>query len=256
VLAAVVVAWRRRDRRVFAPLVTFGAVAAAQVTLFGAGSTFGWLRFAITVVPLTVISAGYLLTPRIAAAPAARPRRRSILAAIAVIVACGLAIPSAARGMGTARWGREEAGSVHLLPGYGWAPTAPSAYTPHWLDGYDTVARYLERLHLRDGTILTDTQYTFPIILKTSRPHKFVVPSDSDFERSVADPATYRIRYLLMTNGTSDVLARNYPILDPTHHPHLSVGQLVRTFEAGPQTVQLFRVTSSVTGERAPTASR
>ncbi len=259
-LAACVLAWRRRDRRILAPLVTFGAVAAAQGALFGAGSTFGWLRFAITVVPLTTLGAAYLMTPAIdrpGRRRRARPRRgRALVPFVAAGIACAVALPSAAHAMGTARWGREEAASVHLLPGYGWAPIGASAYRPHWLDGYDGVARYLDGLDLRDGSVLTDAQYTFPLILKSQRPRQFVIPSDSDFEPSVADPATYRVRFVLISDGPSDVLRRSYPITGGAAGPRIAIGRLIRTFRAGPQRLSLFRVTHSVTGERAGAAPR
>ncbi len=261
VLTAVIVAWRAHDRRVLAPLVTFGAVAAAQGTLFGAGSTFGWLRFAITVVPLTIISAGYLIARIQSKAQTATTRGRlgalrTVVPVVALAGACMVAIPSAVGGMTEARFGREEAASVHLLPGYSWAPVGDSYVRPHYLDGYDVVARYFDRRHLPEGSVLTDAEYTFPLMLKSTRPRQFIIPSDSDFERSVADPASFRVRYLLMTNGQSDALHRNYPIQGAGRNQRISIGSFVRGFEAGPQTLWLFKVKTSVTGERAPVRQR
>lgn len=250
-LVSLVVAWRARDRRILAPLVTFGAVVGAQGTLFGAGSTFGWLRFAITLVPLTVVCAGVLVA-RVRVS-VARPRAQRLGqfvrtgVTVAVLTACAIAIPSAARAMATDRWGREEAATVHLLPGFGWLPVGHSYLYAHNLDGYDDVARYFDRRDIPDGSVLTDAQYTFPLMLKSERPQQFVIPSDFDFERSVADPATYRIRYLLITNGSSDMLRRAYPIV-AGRRPTIPIGSYVRSFSAGPQTLYLFRVTRSFTG--------
>lgn len=261
VLAAVIIAWRTHDRRILAPLVTFGAVAAAQGSLFGAGSTFGWLRFAITVVPLTIISAGYLIGQIQSKTQTATERGRlgalrTVVPVVALVGACMAAIPSAVGGMTEARFGREEAASVHLLPGYSWAPVGDSYVRPRYLDAYDDVARYFDRRHLPEGSVLTDVQYTFPLMLKSTRPRQFIIPSDSDFERSVADPASFRVRYLLMTNGQSDTLGRNYPVFGAGRKQRISIGPLVRTFKAGPQNLWLFKVKTSVTGERAPARQR
>ncbi|MGZ4796409.1 MAG: hypothetical protein ACXV8T_10970, partial [Acidimicrobiia bacterium] len=79
-------------------------------------------------------------------------------------------------------------------------------------------------------------------------PRQFVIPSDFDFERSVADPSTYHVRYLLLSDGSADVIARSYPELRT--RPRNAIARLVRTFHAGVATLRLFRVTASVTGTR------
>lgn len=253
VLAALAVTWRRRDPRVLAPLVTFGAVAGAQGVLFGAGSTFGWMRFAITVVPLTIVCTGLLLQPRCQQTSRARTPRRvsgvptAVLTTLAILAAV-VAIPSAVGGMTTQRFGREEAASVHLLPGYGWAPTGASYIRPHALDGFAGIARYFDRQHLQEGSVLTDDTTTFPLILASKRPRQFIIPSDYDFERSVADPAVFRVKYLLLSNGQTDALRSSYPISGVGRKSHISVGTFVRSFDGGPFKLYLFRVTHSITG--------
>ena len=255
VVAALALAWRRRESRILAPLVTFGAVAGAQGVLFGTGSTFGWMRFAITVVPLTVVCAGLLVTtPQGPSSPAPErtPRRlrgvsTTVLTALAIGAAI-VAIPSAIGGMTTERFGREEAASVHLLPGYGWAPTGASYIRPRALDGFSAIARYFDRRHLRDGSVLTDDTTTFPLILASKRPRQFIIPSDYDFERSVADPAAFKVKYLLLSNGQTDTLRSSYPIAGVGRKAHISVGTFVRSFDGGPFQLYLFRVTHSITG--------
>ncbi len=258
VLASVYLALRRRDARIAAPLATFGAVAGAQGALFASGSTFGWLRFAITIVPLTVICAALLLDrgPAVRRRSGTASRAGRIGFVIAVLASCAVSIPNAVNGMTKDRWGREEAAMVRLLPGYGWAPKGTAGYTPGDYDGYNAIAAYFDRQRLPEGSVLTDLQYTFPLILKSQRPRQFVIPSDYDFERSVADPATFRVRYLLVSNGSADLLRQSYPTTSGTTRPRIAIGPLVRTFRAGPQQLSLFRVARSVTGERAATGSR
>ncbi|MGZ6913590.1 MAG: glycosyltransferase family 39 protein, partial [Acidimicrobiia bacterium] len=243
IVAAVALAVRRRDPRVVAPLVTFGAVLVTQVVLFANESTFGWLRFSITIVPLTVVLGGLMLgtvdpapddasTGRVAPRPA---RLVATAAAVLVLVAGIAAFPSAASVMGDARLAREEAGLLRLVPGYDWAPGGTGAYGPDDYIGFDRVVRDLEQRRLRDGAVLTDTQYTFPLILKSPHPRQFVIPSDFDFERSVADPSTYHVRYLLLSDGSADVIARSYPELRT--RPRNAIARLVRTFHAGVATL-------------------
>jgi hypothetical protein len=239
---AVLVALRRRDPRIVPPLVTFGAVLATQVGLFGAGSTFGWLRFSITAVPLTVLAAGLL----VAAVPPGRRRLGAITTTILLTIGLAVALPASAGAMADPRLGREEAGLVGLLPGYGWAAGHGGAYSSDDYRGFDHAARFFDRLHLRDGAVLVDAQYSFPLVLKSGNPHQFVIPSDRDFERTLADPATYRAQYLVVSDGSADIVAASYPALRSVHRT--ATARLVRTFRAGPSRLRLYRVTGSVTG--------
>lgn len=254
-IVAAGVALRRRDVRVVAPLVTFGAVAIVQGGLFGAGSTFGWLRFTITVVPLTALLVGTVLAPRDPSVPTRSDRWRAVRAgAPALIAMCLVALPLAARSMADPRWGREEATGLHLLPGYAFAGTGRGAYAPGWLDGYGDAARWIERHDRARDLIVTDTQYTFPLLLKTAEPDRFVIPSDRDFERTLADPATFDATYLLVSDGPGDLVAASYPELRSARRT--ATARLVRTFRAGPNRLRLFAVTGSVTGTDVRAAGR
>jgi len=251
---ALVLGWRRRDARFLAPIVTFGAVLAAQGVLFGAGSTFGWLRFSITVVPMTVLLIGVTLSPdgRLADNRRTPGRVLTTSARVVLVATCLLAVPVALGAMVDTHWGREEAASVHFLPGYGFAGSGPGAYPARWLDGYDPVVQWFRAPARRHALVLTDAQYTFPLVLKTDDPHQLVIPSDRDYERSVADPATYHVAYLVVSDGAADTIAASYPELRTADHN--SIARLVHTFRAGPNRLRIFRVTRSITGARAGTA--
>jgi hypothetical protein len=60
-VAALALAWHRRDPRVLAPFTVLGSVLAFDGLAFLSGTSFGWLRFHITVIPLTVLLAGHLI---------------------------------------------------------------------------------------------------------------------------------------------------------------------------------------------------
>ncbi|WP_238008496.1 hypothetical protein KZZ52_32175 [Dactylosporangium sp. AC04546] len=65
---AALVALRRRDPRILAPIAVFGAVLAFGDLAFVSGNSFGWLRFQIAAVPLA-----YLLTALLLAGPVRDP---------------------------------------------------------------------------------------------------------------------------------------------------------------------------------------
>ncbi|WP_239164505.1 hypothetical protein, partial [Actinoplanes palleronii] len=66
---ALVIAWRRRDLRVLAPITVLGSVLAFDALAFLSGTSFGWLRFNITVIPLGVLVAGHLIAWALPPAP-------------------------------------------------------------------------------------------------------------------------------------------------------------------------------------------
>jgi hypothetical protein len=81
-----------------------------------------------------------------------------------------------------------------------------------------------------------------------------VIPSDADFEASLADPATFGVRYLLVSDGPADAVAAAHPELRA--RGGVSIAHLVRTFDTGPNRLRLYRVTRSVTGARVGTPAR
>ncbi|NKR52508.1 hypothetical protein GS545_25270, partial [Rhodococcus hoagii] len=79
VVAAGWYAFRRRRVDIFAPLAVCGGVLAFQAAAQYTGMTFGWFRFYILVVPMTVIAAMTLWEPLRSREPVdrcARARRR------------------------------------------------------------------------------------------------------------------------------------------------------------------------------------
>ncbi|MET7401085.1 hypothetical protein ABZS66_47155 [Dactylosporangium sp. NPDC005572] len=62
---AALVALRRRDPRMLAPLAVFGAVLAFGNLAFLSGNSFGWLRFQIAALPLAYLLTGVLLAGRV-----------------------------------------------------------------------------------------------------------------------------------------------------------------------------------------------
>jgi hypothetical protein len=81
------------------------------------------------------------------------------------------------------------------------------------------MARAIDDMKLPHGAVLIDNfNPCVPAILLNARhPLEFVIPNDRDFERSLADPVTFHIKYLMVPEsggyGTLDALHRSYPKL-------------------------------------------
>jgi hypothetical protein len=112
------------------------------------------------------------------------------------------------------------------------------------------VARYLDALHLPEGSVLIDLGYSGgafgpAVVLASRHPRQFVIPPDRDFQAAVGEPALFHVRYLLTQApaglGELDALNRAYPQLYQSGADGLAT--LVRGF--GPvdaPTWRLYRV--------------
>lgn len=215
-LAVAVLAIRRRDWLALAAPTVLGAVLAFDNLAFLAGSSFGWLRFQITVVPLTVLLCGTLLryVPQRSTAnqgPCILWRAVTPLGVLALAVA----LPLAGKTLTDHSLAREETSTMLAAI----APQLATADDRRHLRIFQTekqIAADLDALHLPDSSVLTDSAYAFPTILASQHPRQFVITSDRDFRSSVADPVGRQIRYLLVPQPTwapIDALQRARPDL-------------------------------------------
>jgi hypothetical protein len=185
--AALVMAWRRRDPRALAAFTVLGSVLAFDALAFLSGTSFGWLRFHITVIPLTVLLAGHLI--------AARPRPIVLPVALAAVL---VSIPATLVTLGQPTLAREESEWL----------TADGADRTRGLTLVNRqVAADLDAMELPDGAVLTDAAYAFGIVLASDHPKQFVITPDRDFAAAVADPAGHGVRYLLLSaQGAADAV--------------------------------------------------
>ncbi len=223
-LLAAAVGIRRRDPRVLAPAAVLLPVLAFDNVALLTGTSFGWLRFQITVVPLAVLLGGAALARRAAPVPAARAApapggvgdgsgpmwwlrtHRRAVATAAVIVAVALAVPIAAVTLRTPRLAREESG---------WPPAAGARREASLVRLNTRVAQEIDDLALPDGAVLTDSAYSFAIILASRHPRQFVITSDRDFRQTLRDPRGHQVRYLLVSaKGAADAVRGAYQYVD------------------------------------------
>jgi hypothetical protein len=234
VVLAAAAAWYLRDPGALAGPAVFGAVSAFNALVLVAGGSFGWLRFQITVIPLSTLLAGTAVTA-LAEATRRRPtRRRHRVAGVlgaGVAAAVALAVPAQARILTdtTSGLAREESPMLHSAI----SPASASHEERRSLLIFKTereIAAYLDRLDPGEGTVLADTAYAYSVVMSSAHPRQFVITSDLDFPAAVADPAGHGVRYLLVPApelGRADALRARWPTL---YEDGAGIATLVRTF--------------------------
>ncbi|HVA60543.1 MAG TPA: hypothetical protein VNG13_08405 [Mycobacteriales bacterium] len=225
ITGALALAVVRRDNRVIAPLAALGALLLFDVLAFSTGHTYGWLRFYIAEIPLTVLLAGSVAGHHLAALrnpprnllarwllATSRVALNVVLATVAVVIAApGLVTGYAV--MTNPTLGREEAGELTAV-------LAPVRATPQ--DRQSMIRFTVERriaqdiaaLHLRHGAVLTDSGNAFAVLANAPDMRTYVITSDYDFQPAVADPPRFHVEYLLVPSSTFfDAVEAAYPTL-------------------------------------------
>lgn len=248
-VAAAMLAIRARNLPALAAPVVFGAVSAFHALVLLKGSSFGWLRFQITVIPLTALLAGTVVALGLhetrrrgwwmphgdgtapAAARTVRGRRSAAVVGTGLVaVAVAVSIPVQVSTLTDTHSGlaREES-PMHsaLSPDLATHEERRSLLIVHT---ERQIAAYIDYLDPGDGTVLTDTAYAYSVVMASTRPRQFVITSDLDFTGAVADPTGHRVKYLLVPApelGAADALQTRWPGL---YQDGAGIGTLVRTF--------------------------
>ncbi|MDH3016030.1 glycosyltransferase family 39 protein [Gordonia alkanivorans] len=224
---------RRRRLQPMLPGLMIVAVLAFQVYGYSQGSTYGFLRFYMTVILLAAIVALMSVPLRspipmrragahadlLPARPYASRWGYKIACTVAVVVMAA-AIPVTAMGMTSPKYAPQEfaVGSV--------VDPRPQSVEKKYLDEQRVVrsfsteralAKYLDSLELPDGAVLSDTVYGFAVVAQSERPRQFVIPSDRDFAQLLNDPVDGGVQYFLTVpaegRGASDVINQRYPTM-------------------------------------------
>jgi hypothetical protein len=257
-VATLVLAIRRRNVTYLVAPVVFGSVMAFCALVLLVGASFGWLRFQITVIPLTVLLAGSIIatlsrkpaSPPIEGAPEVAwgwGGRRALVFSGFVLLAVGLAIPVQAKVLvdPTLNLAREEA---PVLSGV-FSPEAPTrdpSQLRMFLTEHD-VSAYVDQLDPGDGTVLADSAYAFAIITSSSNPQAFVISSDFDFTAAVDDPAGHQIRYILVrSEADSDAVQIRWPTM---YGNGAGIATLVRSWDGVVGQWRLYHVNNGVNSQ-------
>ncbi|MEP9390757.1 glycosyltransferase family 39 protein [Gordonia sp. VNK1] len=211
-VVAVVVTWTAiRTRTVDAAVVlaVFGSVLVFQIAAVLVGSTFGWFRFYLTVIPLVVIAV--LVAGGVGRHHSATgwPRVSAVLMVLVLVTS----IPVTAQTMLSPGIAKEEYG---LRSAFWPQRYPPDTYWFYWFgDVSRNVARWLDDQHLPDGSVLVDTFGLARIWLYSDRPQQFVIRSDFDFFPKLNNPATRGVQYILSQRptglGALDAINVRYP---------------------------------------------
>jgi hypothetical protein len=246
-VAAIVIAILRRDRR-FLALAALAGPLAFSLASYVSGSTFGFMRYYIPVLPLAFITLALLLCPVTGMRPAAPSwLRPSAPVAIAIALVLGVTgIATTAWAMGSTRIAPDE--HDRLAPLFRPAASPSEVIVQSELESGRSIARRIDRLGLNEGSVAIDTFDCGPIIALGSRhQHQFVITSDRDFERIVADPLAFDVPYLLVPAGDNGIEAIGLA------HPGIFEGGRVGSLQtevvgeyktAGCPTYRLIRIVS------------
>ncbi len=212
----------QRDGRLLL-IFAVSAVPALQFALLERGLSSGVERYFMYYIPL-----GFLLLSLLAAE--ARTRHRGILlAALALVLALGdigtgyAVLTSPILGHG------DRSDLIGIVQG---------KPTPQYV-ARDKVVAYLdEHPHL---TVLTDSAYAYPIIVRVRNPRQLIIDSDADFESILENPRGRVDDFLLPVISAGDVpdaVTRAWPGITSGKRPW---AQLVESFRGG-GTYDLFRI--------------
>lgn len=238
VIVAVVVGWRRRDRR-FLGLVALLAPVGFSAAAYSTGQTFGFLRYYVPVLPAFLLAVALLWTPVRGMRPAVPMRlaRGGTATAAAVLVALTCVAGSAAA-MASPRIGPGEYDGLAWVvrPARDGAEREDAAL----LSSTRAIAADVDRLGLTDGSVAVDTfDCGSEIVLHSAHPHSFVITSDRDFDRAVAAPLAFHVRYFLVPNGDEGIEAISLA------HPHV--------YDGGEQGAFVTRVVGEYRTQGCPT---
>ncbi|WNG88242.1 hypothetical protein C6A87_003005 [Mycobacterium sp. ITM-2016-00317] len=228
--------WRRYETLV--PIMVFGSILLFQSVAILLGSTFGWFRFFIVLVPLVIVA---LLTSW----PASSERTAAVRfthTAISAVMAATLisSIPATWQSMLNPAIGKEEYGLRSVL----WPEQYPPSEFWYFWSGEiaENTVRWFDDQDLPDGSVLMDTFGLARMWLASEDPHQFVVRSDYDFFDKLNQPSESGLRYILVPRpsglGKLDAVNIRYPTI---WDDGAGIGTLVMTV-TGPNGGQQFRI--------------
>jgi hypothetical protein len=229
-------------------MAVLGGALAFAIVGFYKGQTAGWYRYFISAVPLGAVFAGLCFADRAPQRGRARPRTGRRMAprtmVVLAILLLGPAIVSSGAAMADPTIGREE--YVHLSVVF----HAKQSYQAEERGRYPrsvALAHYFDRLKLPDSSVIVDT-FTPCVpfmILASNHPRQFIITNDRDFKPILADPVTFKARYLLDPEPTGvgqlDALNKAYPDL---YSSGAQIANQVAEFKGpGCPTFRLYAVT-------------
>lgn len=228
-VAAAVVALMRRDSRILAPLAVLGGALGFDMLALLDNAIQNTFRYMILAFPLGILLVGSLVaamqTPRSPRADAGvhtlrlGPRGSAVSTLAAVILVLVVMVPTAVTtgsAMFNPKLGRLEAAQIDFI-----FHSPPSPTDIGNRDNYGwivTMGDWFTNKHLPNGDIVVDNfdECVPPLLTSINQPKLFVIPSDRDFQRILADPVSFHARYILEANPQqfpNTAISIEYPTL-------------------------------------------
>ena len=206
---------RRRDLTPVLLLVTCGSALSFFMVTYAEKLTFPWFRFYILAVPLAVLLVGSFwpdVRSTKTVMPTALQGWGALLLPILLLVP---SLPVAFFAMLNPSIGLQENPLISLLePNSHPATNYPDLQPP---DAQFQMAKYIESLHLPEGSVLMDTFTGWQIYLASQHNKVYVITSDYDFIRDLNAPAEFNIKYILVPgppkSWPTNAVTQRYPTM-------------------------------------------
>ena len=256
-VVSLILAVRRHDARVLAPLAILGGSVAFDALGVIANSLQPWYRYFLATVPLDVLLIGCLVSgsakrfePIRAIGHRTRASGHQLLR---TAVASTFAVIAVAPSLITSEKGifaksiqsseSEELGALLLAH-----PTLKERQFRQHYGHIESIDAYIGRMHLPNASIVADTfgECTPQIVTTVPNPKVFVITNDRDFKRVLADPLAFHAHFLLDPSPTGvdalDAINVAYPTL---YRTGAGFAHLVHAFPSDGVCAdyRLFRVT-------------
>lgn len=184
--------------RVVSVVLVVMAPLAFNLAAAYSGTTFGFARFTIALVP----AAAMLLGPLLVGFARDLGRPRAVVAAASVALVAGFVVLGVL-GLPVIRDGRygtgDEALQLTAIPGP-YRSDRP-VDRPTQLDAMREIAADIDAMDLPDDSIVTD-DFSSQLIVASSRHRtQFITTPDRDFERVLSAPRVFGVKYLLVPDS-------------------------------------------------------
>jgi hypothetical protein len=234
--------WTRRGwPRVIAALVVLVPPVIFQAVAAASGTTFGFARFAISMIPLGTMLLGVVVADL-------RTGNR-LLVGIATLLACCVAVGASLPSLEVLRRGalgtdNGDAIAMSAMP----VPYHSAVYRPKGspLESGREVARAVERLSPRPGSVLVDTSWAFPIVLSAIDRRIFVTPPDRDFMQVLSDPYTFGAKYVLVSSPSTVTYDSVRATFNGFYETGSGIAKLVEGWHYPSMQLRLYRVDKAV----------
>jgi hypothetical protein len=240
-IVALVVAWRRRDWLMLAPIATLGAALGFDLLSYYNNQLITSYRYMITSIPLLVMLVGGILTSRrrrsdgtlgvgavddqtLGGSPVVGSRHKipvsltSVAAAMLALAVIGPTLITTGSGMMSPYVsGHEESVWLGFVFHKHW--NGDDVQEAHHYATVLSMSAYLGGLKLKNGNVLVDNfSSCVPEIIATiADPKVFVIPNDRDFQRILAAPLTFNTHFILEEDpigaGALTAVSTAYPDL-------------------------------------------